>query len=311
MSFQSTRPSRASTWTCREGERLLNFNPQGPRGPRRIRIKQLISKALISIHKALAGLDFSSYTRLGTVRIFQSTRPSRASTWFGSDEQGWYYIFQSTRPSRASTADRQGQAEGQKISIHKALAGLDHNSNETRNAHKDFNPQGPRGPRRIKEVIICMSQCISIHKALAGLDDLDSHPVIRAGFQSTRPSRASTWMQIWVWMGHLDFNPQGPRGPRHFRHADRIAKAAISIHKALAGLDVVVPITQRWSLQISIHKALAGLDSKTIQQSLHIPLTFYALCPPLLISTSSIHSPSLFSRLFRCFSGANLPGISC
>ena len=221
MSFQSTRPSRASTWTCREGERLLNFNPQGPRGPRRIRIKQLISKALISIHKALAGLDFSSYTRLGTVRIFQSTRPSRASTWFGSDEQGWYYIFQSTRPSRASTADRQGQAEGQKISIHKALAGLDHNSNETRNAHKDFNPQGPRGPRRIKEVIICMSQCISIHKALA------------------------------------------------------------------------------------------GLDSKTIQQSLHIPLTFYALCPPLLISTSSIHSPSLFSRLFRCFSGANLPGISC
>lgn len=63
--------------------------------------------------------------------------------------------------------------------------------------------------------------------------------------------------------------------------------------------------------RISIHKALAGLDSKTIQQSLHIPLTFYALCPPLLISTSSIHSPSLFSRLFRCFSGANLPGISC
>ena len=192
MSFQSTRPSRASTWTCREGERLLNFNPQGPRGPRRIRIKQLISKALISIHKALAGLDFSSYTRLGTVRIFQSTRPSRASTWFGSDEQGWYYIFQSTRPSRASTADRQGQAEGQKISIHKALAGLDHNSNETRNAHKDFNPQGPRGPRRIKEVIICMSQCISIHKALAGLDKTAMYWTIK----------------------RTDFNPQGPRGPR-------------------------------------------------------------------------------------------------
>ncbi len=84
----------------------------------------------------------------------------------------------------------------------------------------------------------------------------------------------------------------------------------ISIHKALAGLDANVAILIAIDA-ISIHKALAGLDSKTIQQSLHIPLTFYALCPPLLISTSSIHSLSLFSRLFRCFSGANLPGISC
>ena len=85
---------------------------------------------------------------------------------------------------------------------------------------------------------------------------------------------------------------------------------SISIHKALAGLDMT-SLAPSFGVQISIHKALAGLDSKTIQQSLHIPLTFYALCPPLLISTSSIHSPSLFSRLFRCFSGANLPGISC
>ena len=85
----------------------------------------------------------------------------------------------------------------------------------------------------------------------------------------------------------------------------------ISIHKALAGLDDGGWLGKPGTCSISIHKALAGLDSKTIQQSLHIPLTFYALCPPLLISTSSIHSPSLFSRLFLCFSSANLPDISC
>ena len=152
-----------------------------------------------------------------------------------------------------------------------------------------FNPQGPRGPRRGEDTLRWMRWSISIHKALAGLD---VHPSF------------SVWTQ------------------------------AISIHKALAGLDgsgvkerailgrfqstrpsrasTCSACQNALAASISIHKALAGLDSKTIQQSLHIPLTFYALCPPpLLISTSSIHSPSLFSRLFLCFSGANLPDISC
>ena len=174
------------------------------------------------------------------------------------------------------------------ISIHKALAGLDTRSWTSR-----------------------PMPSISIHKALAGLD------------QTSSPGRP--------FPSH--FNPQGPRGPRLCREPVVIDGSEISIHKALAGLDDVldvrpgqfrdfnpqgprgprlVDLTAAWGIgNISIHKALAGLDSKTIQQSLHIPLTFYALCPPLLISTSSIHSPSLFSRLFRCFSGANLPGISC
>ena len=152
-------------------------------------------------------------------------------------------------------------------------------------------------------------------------------------FQSTRPSRASTKFGDVLLHTGLYFNPQGPRGPRPFRIPWIDDNGAISIHKALAGLDHLAvpglaasvisihkalagldfnPLNCSGSIVfISIHKALAGLDSKTIQQSLHIPLTFYALCPPLLISTSSIHSPSLFSRLFLCFSGANLPDISC
>ena len=76
-----------------------------------------------------------------------------------------------------------------------------------------------------------------------------------------------------------DFNPQGPRGPRR-------------------GEDTLR--WMRWS--ISIHKALAGLDSKTIQQSLHIPLTFYALCPPpsLFQPPPSIH-PAYFHGFSSVF----------
>ena len=101
--FQSTRPSRASTYSAgRNGEQghisihkalagldqckpvykadIRYFNPQGPRGPRP--------------------------QRPFTVRcifVFQSTRPSRASTLdrFITEKLG--IKFQSTRPSRAST----------------------------------------------------------------------------------------------------------------------------------------------------------------------------------------------------------------
>ena len=143
----------------------------------------------------------------------------------------------------------------------------------------DFNPQGPRGPRRGEDTLRWMRWSISIHKALAGLDETVSlWKLFLEQFQSTRPSRASTFFSRFDGGINRYFNPQGPRGPRHKK--------------------VPFPIAYDF---ISIHKALAGLDSKTIQQSLHIPLTFYALCPPLLISTSSIHSPSQFSRLFRCF----------
>ena len=176
----------------------LYFNPQGPRGPRHQYLSPLIDKFMISIHKALAGLDGYPY-------------------------QLTHFLV---------------------ISIHKALAGLDSETLLENASLYYFNPQGPRGPRLLSLKSVYFTVL----------------------FQSTRPSRAST----------------------------------------------LVPYdNKKKGVKISIHKALAGLDSKTIQQSLHIPLTFYALCPPLLISTSSIHSPSLFSRLFRCFSGANLPGISC
>ena len=82
-----------------------------------------------------------------------------------------------------------------RISIHKALAGLDLDPIPAEPIYK-----------------------ISIHKALAGLD-WDGSTVLAEmqGFQSTRPSRASTWSLPSVRM-----------------------VLSISIHKALAGLDWVL-----------------------------------------------------------------------
>ena len=125
----------------------------------------------------------------------------------------------------------------------------------------DFNPQGSREPRPNSSTIVCgvpifqstrlsrastavneMIQTvfgISIHKALASLDHFVSHLMWRIwSFQSTRLSRASTLFQASSSALPLYFNPQGSREPRLLARPACKVGARISIHKALASLDV-------------------------------------------------------------------------
>ena len=101
--FQSTRLSRASTWSgsafidaehfnpqgsreprpirCWTMRSCTNFNPQGSREPRHLVVDTCVEHLSISIHKALASLDPVLYTPGQTGYRFQSTRLSRASTF--------------------------------------------------------------------------------------------------------------------------------------------------------------------------------------------------------------------------------------
>ena len=128
---------------------------------------------------------------LSQIYKFQSTRPSRASTPAGRGS-ATQPQFQSTRPSRASTY-LQAPARAE---------------------YKNFNPQGPRGPRR---------RCSS-RESCGGYFNpqgprgprLVFGPVVMPTllFQSTRPSRASTSRNGILASLRPYFNPQGPRGPR-------------------------------------------------------------------------------------------------
>ena len=133
-------------------------------------------------------------------------------------------VFQSTRPSRASTP-------------FKLLFTL---------LKIYFNPQGPRGPRRIPAGWVVLFSFISIHKALAGLDELI--------------------LSHYGWQRY--FNPQGPRGPRRNPAGWMVWLCDISIHKALAGLDYI-PFDFKFTSGISIHKALAGLDGMTGRKEIY------------------------------------------
>ena len=145
--FQSTRLSRASTVypVCKH------------------------SSDLISIHKALASLDFPPLNLYISIPRFQSTRLSRASTWL-SPSHLIISIFQSTRLSRASTVFDFIAWCILIISIHKALASLDLNIFSYPPWPVHFNPQGSREPRPQCKTAGPDSGRISIHKALASLD---------------------------------------------------------------------------------------------------------------------------------------------
>ena len=152
-------------------EVAVDFNPQGPRGPRhRWGCLPRRNTPFQSTRPSRASTPFLG--RQGGLNIFQSTRPSRASTYVCGIHRPEAYRFQSTRPSRASTRGSIWKCHLRCISIHKALAGLDCPTPRALPHLWNFNPQGPRGPRRSFVSISFSSFLISIHKALAGLDGL-------------------------------------------------------------------------------------------------------------------------------------------
>ncbi|ENZ13472.1 hypothetical protein HMPREF1090_02810 [[Clostridium] clostridioforme 90A8] len=170
----------------------INFNPQGPRGPRPDRTFPPGCFMEISIHKALAGLDVYNGTSTTVINI--SIHKALAGLDFNHSNT----LFKSY------------------ISIHKALAGLDPRIFRWPRSKDDFNPQGPRGPRPL------------IWRGLFFYCDFNPQ-----GPRGPRPvgmmRRASR---------RTDFNPQGPRGPRQNRMPEWRKRYEISIHKALAGLDL-------------------------------------------------------------------------
>ena len=126
------------------------------------------------------------------------------------------------------------------ISIHKALASLDHHhatrkcntkyfnpqgSREPRrhsypslSTHPYFNPQGSREPRHLQMVKRIEELYISIHKALASLDFIAVLVLIHRGDfnpQGSREPRPSLTCFIYL-VAH--FNPQGSREPRRPLH---------------------------------------------------------------------------------------------
>ena len=169
---------------------MINFNPQGPRGPR----PPLLGQSIRLEHfnpQGPRGPRRDDRLCIKSPLYFNPQGP-RGPRLISVNIDYDMIAFQSTRPSRASTSMGRRYASLNFISIHKALAGLDKCSN-------------------LSKVRIV----ISIHKALAGLDPSDFFLWVNFRiFQSTRPSRAST-VPFWnPCPDVLYFNPQGPRGPR-------------------------------------------------------------------------------------------------
>ena len=170
-----------------------DFNPQGPRGPRRVSKNVTLFAYCISIHKALAGLD-TAFPGGRWHRLYFNPQGPRGPRRCTATRLSLGARFQSTRPSRASTRTCAAKNKDDDISIHKALAGLDPpDSSEVANITEFQSTRPSRASTQERFMIEIQANFISIHKALAGLDSPMQYIYKSTGqFQSTRPSRAST-----------------------------------------------------------------------------------------------------------------------
>ena len=215
----------------------VHFNPQGPRGPRLTVSLSLTSfTALISIHKALAGLDKGN--RYQNVSFVISIHKALAGLDFKYRRCRAEYInFNPQGPRGPRPMGRYSSHLLLRISIHKALAGLDEKDCGFSNGYINFNPQGPRGPRQRRfdrsrprvnfnpqgprgprHLVFFLNWhniLISIHKALAGLDYKLRHIRFHCEMISIHKALAGLDASSALLPGgSLYFNPQGPRGPR-------------------------------------------------------------------------------------------------
>ena len=116
---------------------------------------------------------------------------------------------------------------------------------------------------------------ISIHKALASLDS-GRH---RKGNQfpdfNPQGSREPRRVESWFCKGKVNFNPQGSREPRLGDYYRDCQQARISIHKALASLDLSSTTRLLGHPLISIHKALASLDLIWVMVELKLRISIH------------------------------------
>ncbi len=213
-----------------------HFNPQGPHGPRPLDLFLSVARVIFQSTRPSRASTIGGFYHERIAGKFQSTRPSRAST-IRDCLNNPAEIFQSTRPSRAST-----------------WIGFC--------AENGFQTFQSTRPSRASTHLTFSNNCSFL-------------------FQSTRPSRASTLPECRLTPAQIYFNPQGPHGPRqiagafgikpnHFNpqgpHGPRLyrlgqlhlAKTFQSTRPSRASTDSGVTFWRNGD--ISIHKALTGLD---------------------------------------------------
>ena len=103
-----------------------------------------------------------------------------------------------------------------------------------------FNPQGSREPRQKPSQPSSSMGTFQSTRLSRASTLVSTLCHVNFTFQSTRLSRASTCLLDLPFYAISDFNPQGSREPRLVDAMYTGANYDISIHKALASLDVVI-----------------------------------------------------------------------
>ena len=191
--------------------------------------------------------------------------------------------FQSTRPVRGATLRPKSSCLGPLISIHAPRAGRDQCRRRCPFFPRHFNPRAPCGARRVAE---CKYQCSYSNfnprapcgarpRNIACRIRLLGHfnprapcgarlrvPIIRSEqylFQSTRPVRGATGIDIHKLNDQFHFNPRAPCGARRVTTVFRARVAEFQSTRPVRGATLRSDANTRGK-GISIHAPRAGRD---------------------------------------------------
>ncbi len=123
-------------------------------------------------------------------------------------------MFQSTRPARGATAATRSVETQAMVSIHAPRAGRDTRLTAPTGHAPRFNPRAPRGARHYAKLPEVVALAFQSTRPARGATDLQIPVGLHHLFQSTRPARGATKPLLPVCIDGC-FNPRAPRGARH------------------------------------------------------------------------------------------------
>ena len=185
ISFQSTRPRGARPQPHAAADGSEDFNPRAHEGRDQSATNEKLCLA-ISIHAPTRGATvFNARTdKCLLISIHAPTRGATSPARCGLDAGR----FQSTRPRGARPA-KSVRSTRRRISIHAPTRGATPTSAGTRSESTNFNPRAHEG-RDGRDCLTCAMFDISIHAPTRGATVVLALPIVRGGFQSTRPRGA-------------------------------------------------------------------------------------------------------------------------
>ena len=170
--------------------------------------------------------------------------------------------FQSTRPARGATGERRHHHSGrQYISIHAPREGRDRSRASAAGRQEHFNPRAPRGARPPCEFLRQKFFQFQSTRPARGATTLNLPMAQRFSNFNPRAPRGARLVNNALAYRRVDFNPRAPRGARPLSHHQRCERVEFQSTRPARGATIDKVKCPK-TAEISIHAPREGRDKE-------------------------------------------------